>query len=96
LGIGGVVHRCSGIDSHLQCSNKSRDRPLERQQPAGEVEREKKPLGVLSRFAVLATSDWFRTLVFSHNAEGTLMTIARTAQHGVKPNKWFNRRRQMG
>jgi hypothetical protein len=36
--------------------------PVERRRSTGEVERDKKPLGVLSSFAVLATSDWFRAV----------------------------------
>jgi hypothetical protein len=68
LGIGGFLRRWSGIHNHLQCSDKSRYRPVERQQPAGEMEKDKKPLGILSRYAVLAASDRFRAFVSSHRA----------------------------
>ena len=68
LGIGGFLRRWSGIHNHLQCSDKRRYRPVERQQPAGEMEKDKKPLGILSRYAVLVASDWFRALVSSHRA----------------------------
>jgi len=65
LGIGGFVHRCADIDNHFQRSGESCNGALERRQSAGEVERDEKPLGILSRLAVLAASDWFRPFVSS-------------------------------
>ena len=46
-GIGGFLRRRSGIHNHLQCSDKSCYWPVERQQPAREMEKDKKPLGIL-------------------------------------------------
>lgn len=36
--------------------------------PSEKLDTNTEPLGVLSKFSVLATSDWFRVLVFSRNA----------------------------
>lgn len=41
---------------------------MERGESAGELEGNQKPLGVLSRLAVLAAADWFRAIVFSNDA----------------------------
>ena len=51
----------------------------------GELEGNKKPLGVLSGFAVLAASDWFRAFVFGNDAaflkEVALSRNTRTTSH---------------
>src|SRR5262245_38788938 len=65
----GFLRRWPGIHNHLQCSHKSRYRPVERQQPTGEMEKDKKRLGILSRYAVLAVSDRFRAFVSRFRAK---------------------------
>jgi hypothetical protein len=51
------------VSTIIECSDKSCYWPVERQQPAREMEKDKKPLGILSRYTVLAASDRFRAFV---------------------------------
>ena len=64
LGSSRGVHRSFGVDNNLQCANQSRCRSLERRQSAEELERDEKPLAVLSRFALVAALDWLYPIVF--------------------------------
>ena len=47
---------------------------------AGELEGNKKSLGVFPRFAVLAAVDWFRAFVFSYDA-AFLKAVSLELQH---------------